>query len=170
MDGFSRDTLLNDASRYHTPRSSERTPYNQGRKGIWMGPGPKRRSCGRGNFLRSGKPLHCQEVSLDRKRSSETWKSILTGTLAMVGLSRRQRPAKRIGAILLAVRGPKCTPACTCRGCVLPSRGSGQAQESTGWLYRDSLKGPKNVTAEKAGPQQQSTIAKGMWRGGCGLP
>ena len=71
------------------PEVQERTPYNQGKKesGWALVPGTelwKRK-------LQSGLKAIFRDLE----------ESMLTGALAMVGAGRRQRPAKRIGAILL---------------------------------------------------------------------
>lgn len=148
------------------PEVQERTPYNQGKKesgwDLALGKEPWKRKL----FCALGSPFTGQEVSLDRKQASETQKmNVLTGALAMVEAGRRQT-GKEDWCYLAAVHGPRCTPACTCRGWVLKLGVQNGPRESTGWLHKDSQKGLKCDCRKSLGPpQQQSTVAKGCVKG-----
>lgn len=148
------------------PEVQERTPYNQGKKESGWDLAPGKEPWKRKLFCALGSPFTGQEVSLDRKQASETQKmNVLTGALAMVEAGRRQT-GKEDWCYLAAVHGPRCTPACTCRGWVLKLGVQNGPRESTGWLHKDSQKGLKCDCRKSLGPpQQQSTVAKGCVKG-----
>ena len=84
------------------PEVQERTPYNQGKKESGWDLAPGKEPWKRKLFLRPGKPLHWPRGQSGQKVSfRDLEESVLTGALVMVGAGRRQRSAKRIGAILL---------------------------------------------------------------------
>ena len=148
------------------PEVQERTPYNQGKKESGWDLAPGKEPWKRKLFLRPGKPLHWPRGQSGQKVSfRDLEESILTGALVMVGAGRRQRWAED-WCYLAALRGRRCTPACTRRGWVLKLGVQDGPRDSTGWLHRDSLKGLKCDCRKSPGPpQQQSAIAKGHVKG-----
>ena len=82
------------------------------------------------------------------------------------GSRQKTEISKEDWCYLAAVRGRRCTPACTRRGWMLKLGVQDGPRESTGWLHRDSLKGLKCDCRKSPGPpQQQSAIAKGHVKG-----
>lgn len=131
-----------------------------------MGPGPREGAVEEETSCSLGSPFTAKRsvwTESDLQRLGREYTDWCSG---YGGSRQKTETSKEDWCYLAAVRGPKCTPACTCRGWVVQLGVQDRPRESTGWLYRDSLKGLKCDCRKSPGPpQQQSTIAKGHVEG-----